>query len=209
MKTKVLLLAVLMGLAAQGQNLIVNGTDWADSNGDGLADNWQKWLLVTSVSVNGGFQYCYANSGTCSQANINQVLNIANTAPKKYQVTFDVQSCTDVWVLINYNPNIGAMLKVVDFTDSGWASYSVVYDQNFTSNWNIYSLQFCCSNGGENWLMIDNVSMVEILPTGISEPTAKRTAFREGIYDLLVRKLPREPQTGFYIKDGVKHIKYQ
>lgn len=177
---KAIILFLLLALGGQAQNLIQNGTDFIDSNNDGVADYWTKGILNTTVSVSGGYQYCFADGSPCSQASVKQILNISNSQPKRYLVTFDLQCGSDVWVIANYSANAGVNLMTVKFTDSGWHSYSVEYNQNNISAWDFYSLQFC-SPTGYGWFMLDNVSMTEIVSVGIQETASKQEKLRSKI----------------------------
>ena len=51
------------------------------------------------------------------------------------------------------------------------------------------------------WLRLDNVTLTESFPVGISDPVANDRAEDGAIYDLMGRRLSERPDKGYYIKN--------
>lgn len=194
------LIAACIGFSVQGQNLIRNGQDFSNPT-SGVAESWFVGTNSDSSSTEGGVQYNYANSGVCGQAHIYQYVEVYNTYPKKYQVEFDLESNVECYVTMSYSDQAGVMMLAIPEGTVGMNHYSLIYDQNNISVWNIHSLRFWNKAGGENWVRIDNVTMTEITSVGFERCPELSEPPEGDMYTLQGEKLNYKPRNMYYIKN--------
>jgi hypothetical protein len=198
----------LMVVGVRGQNIIQNGSEWIDTDGDGLADGWYKGPFVTGTSISGGIQYIASINGsmTCQQIRFGQVLDLHQVAGK-YTISFDLQSNCMVQLCAFWNSTNGYLVTAIPGGTPQHYEFVFPY-----SNETFYALEWITVSGHAAWIKIDNVVMTDGTAglTGIPEGTVSVHQDDGSIYDLLGRKLNHEPENGIYIKNGKKylHIKH-
>lgn len=186
MKTKLLTMIFLVAaIVAAGQNFVLNGTEWTDSNGDGLADYWQANTGTTSW-VEQGRQYSSFPTGTCY---LEQPFNIpADGDP--YVLEFNMFSYNvDTYVHIVVPDGISFCATMVPANNLVQV-YCVFINQN-----GLYGIRFMTINGGMTW--VDNVQLYKYVPVGVEDKQLHTGQGR--YYDMLGREIPG-PIKGFYVK---------
>jgi hypothetical protein len=144
-----------------GSNLVANGTDWADSNDDGLADSWSTVYSgeVTTIVTGNGFTGNAQRLGTPGSA-WKAIMTSSNifTANIIYRLSFKYRSFAD-----------GGSIDVADGSSGGVSlsdntGSATEYSINFKGT-NGSSLRFRLSDscGANAYIEIDDVSLKEVL----------------------------------------------
>jgi hypothetical protein len=203
-RTAIILILCLASFGSISQNIIQNSTNWTDTNGDGLADNWYTGPFVTETSVGNGVQYI-ATTGTnmCQQIRLGQVLDLHEVAGK-YTISFDMVSDCMVQLCAFWNSGNGYLITTIAGGSPQHYEFTFAY-----GNDTFYAIEFITVSGHSAWLRIDNVVLTDgnNVLTGVPSIVSDERRMDSGIYDLLGRRLAIEPENGIYIKNGKKFIK--
>ena len=185
MKTLLTIIFLAITLTVAGQNQILNGSDWTDSNSDGLADFWQSGAGTTNW-IEQGRQYCTFQSGSY----LEQPFNIPG-GPDVYVLECDIHSTVTTYIHISV-PYMSFCAAVVPAD-----SELHVYAQFFNPD-GLYAIKFMSTQPGTAW--VDNVQLYKFVPVGVEEKQLHSGPVR--YYDMLGREVP-QPGQGFYIRrDG-------
>lgn len=181
------------GTPSLGSEIVTNGSNWTDSNEDGLADSWVKTgaSAVTEIVRAPGFtgRAQKITAGASENTNIYQALTGLLTVGKTYILSAKVQS--------NNGCNIYFHDGTTDFywdTVAGGSVQTVKYIFTATNVGISNSLRFYVrSTGGgwqaSDWMIIDDVTLKELsIGNHLSHPATKWTY--HGIENALIGSNP-------------------
>lgn len=184
MKKLYTMLLLAVTLTSAGQNLILNGSDWTDSNSDGLADFWQSGTGTTNW-IEEGKQYSTFQSGSYLEQPV-----FVPADGKPYVVECDIYS-HNATTYIHIGILSGISFVVTSIPPGNTVHvYSVFINQD-----GISAIKFMSTQPGGSW--VDNVQLYKYVPVGVEEKQVHSGPVR--YYDMLGREVP-QPERGFYIR---------
>lgn len=193
---KLVFLFVMLSLTLQSQNLIQNGSEFIDSDSNGLANCFEVSSTTNDYQIDSGSQYVSSEIiGSCSQALIFQQFSLLNTRGKTFKLDFDLVASTDVYVIIWTAYYSGHCIGII--SKGSYQSYSITYQEDW---YQIAGVCFYTGGTDPAWLRLDNLSFTEQFATGIEKVGIKSSD--SFTYDLSGRKLTEPPQSGWFIKNG-------
>jgi len=196
-----LILAVLMYSAQAQTNMILNGDFSLDTDLDGLGDYWQVGQHVNKTDILDGVQYIASSQQGCSQALIEQIIHTPSNG-KMWQLDFDLNSDTAVYVIVWTLPHSGHCLAILPSGE--FQHYSFTFVEDFPEIWGI-----CFYTAGllPAWINLDNVELVDLTTVGLGVTQDERSVKSGGIYDLLGRRLNKEPENTVFIRNHKLYVK--
>lgn len=196
MKTLLTIALFLLMTAGWAQNYITNGSDWTDSDSDGLADGWTIGLDNNPDIIDG----CQLVT-SLQQPKLKQVINIPNPIGRTFRIRFDIESVHYTQLIIWVSPYYSYVQSIPNPQPPGAWSYDITFTYTQPE---IYAIMFQSLNYN-SWIKLDNVSMVELFPVGITEQSKPEP--QPEYYDLSGRRLTGEPSHGVYLKKVGNSVK--